>query len=466
MIPTWPGFEMKHTCRSISGVFAASILVGWSPSVLAGAPGVGGTISSDAPITAPWFEPEITTVPDPSTVPFHEPGVLFINFDGGQMQNCNGSNYAPNNCSTIMNDVVLPYSGSGSARAAVVQTMAADVSDFAVSVVDVRPAEDVDYDMVMVGDWDPPPDEGGFAGVAPTIDCWNTNRSETAFSLDLGSPSTVAKVVGQEAAHVWGLEHVDSPGDVLFPTTGGAADPSFEDACHQIVVLDGGIQPTEAVCADMHAVNCPDQPDHQNSYQDMMMVFGPPEPDMVGPLLEILSPMQDEEFPSGGDIEVRLRMEDNISPPLFEVYVSLDADEQGPQLGPKDYLGPELSFGLNALADGPHFLRIDLADQDGNLATASVDFHVGPETMPGDTGSPGDTTAGSADETGAGSNGDGLTDTGTGGGTTGDDDGGASQDDEQGCGCAASPVDARTPAGLALLLLLARSRRRRRQAGS
>jgi hypothetical protein len=115
--------------------------------------------------------------------------------------------------------------------------------------------------------------------------------------------------VGQEAAHVWGLEHVDSQNDLLFPTTGGAGDPSFEDACHQIVVLDGGIQPTEAACAEMHELNCPDVPDHQNSYQDMMMVFGPRTPDMSPPTLEIVAPTEGETFASGSTVEVRIMMQ-------------------------------------------------------------------------------------------------------------------------------------------------------------
>jgi MYXO-CTERM domain-containing protein len=426
-------------------------------------PGIAwGGEAEPIPTTAPWFAPRVGPAHAPDDL-FHTPGTLFINFDGGDMQSCNGSDWPADNCSTIMADTVLPYSGDAGTRAAIVQAMANDTADFAVTVVGERPVDDDQYDMVMVGNWDPPPDEGGFAGVAPTIDCYNQTRGETSFSLDIGGASIVAKVVGQEAAHVWGLEHVDSPSDLLFPTTGGASDPSFEDSCHQIVVLEGGIQPTEAACAEMHSFNCPDQPNYQNSYQDMMMVFGPSTPDVSPPTLEILSPTEGEGFASGAQIELRIHMVDDIAPPLFDVYASIDVDEQGDAVGTGDYRGPELSLPINGLADGEHLIRVDVADQSGNVASDLVHFVIGDDAV-GETGT-GAPSGSEGDSSGTppgGSDGDTGQSTEPTGGETGSPAPEADAADD-GCGCRATSSAAFAPL---IVLLLSVSRRRRRPSGT
>jgi MYXO-CTERM domain-containing protein len=412
-------------------------------------------LADDVPTTAPWFVPRVPAVEAPDDF-FHTPGTLYLNFEGAQMQSCNGSDWPVNNCSTIMNDVVLPYSGDASAREAVVQIMAADVEPFAVTIVGERPVDDDEYDMVMVGNWEPPPEEGGFAGVAPTIDCYNMTRGETSFSLDLGSASTVAKVVGQEAAHVWGLEHVDSPNDLLFPTTGGAGDPSFEDACHQIVVLDGGIQPTEANCAEMHELNCPDAPDHQNSYQDMMMVFGPRTPDMSAPTLEIVAPVEGETFASGSTVEVRIMMIDEVAPPLFEVYASIDADEMGALLD--DYRGPELVLPITALPDGEHLVRIDIQDQSGNPATDLVHFVIGGDAVDESSGGSDESSGGGEGTTSADSAESGMQLSSDGSTDASDTEAPANGSAAQGCSCRTTPRHTIATLGLLVLVL---SRRRR-----
>jgi MYXO-CTERM domain-containing protein len=390
--------------------------------------------------------------------------VLFINFDGGQMQSCNGSDWPVMNCSSIMNDMVLPYSGSEATRAAVVQLMAGDVEDFALTVVDTRPPDDTDYDMVMVGNWDPPPDRGGFAGVAPTIDCWNTNRAETAFSLDIGGATTIAKIVGQEAAHVWGLEHVDAATDLLFPTVGGADDPAFEDTCHTIVVLDGGITPTDAACPDMHSANCPDA-NTQNSYLDLLMVFGAPEPDITAPTITITAPAEGEVIPSGTDFELVVSVVDDLPPQLFDLYANVDVDEQGDMVGNGALYGPQFAFPIQNLPDGDHLVRIDAFDQDGNGGSAVVHFSVGQsagttEDGGADTGDEAGSGAGDDD----GDDGNEANDDAQGTGAGGDDEtsGGPDAAGDDGCGCAHTRG---TASPLALLALAGTRRRRRHQLG-
>jgi hypothetical protein len=409
------------------------------------------------PTTSPSFAPRISADVPPAGGLFHEPGVLFINFDGGQMVDCNGSDWPVMNCSTIMHDVVEPYSGDTATRAAVVQAMSNDVADFALTVVGDRPPDDTFYDMVMVGNWNPAPTEGGFAGIAPSIDCWNTNKAETSFSLDLGDASTVAKIVGQEAAHVWGLEHVDSASDILYPTVGGAADPAYEDECHHIVVIDGGIVDAEANCPDMHAANC-DEPDTQNSYRDLLMVFGPPGADVTAPTLEILSPTENEAFDSGASFDLTVRMIDDVPPQLFDIFANIDVDEQGAMLGAAQW-GPEVTTPVNGLPDGEHFIRIDIADQQGNPTTATVHFTIG--IAPADT-TGGSTDAGTDDGAGTTASTNATTSPSTDdGGTTDAGESTSSADagetDDGGCQCSATQRDA----ALLWIVPLAFARRRR-----
>src|SRR5690242_12771882 len=96
---------------------ASTIVLAWL--ALAGA----NARALAVPTTAPTFEPRVSVDVPPAGGLFHEPGVLFINFDGGQMVDCNGSDWPVMNCSTIMHDLVEPYSGDTATRAAVVQAM-------------------------------------------------------------------------------------------------------------------------------------------------------------------------------------------------------------------------------------------------------------------------------------------------------------------------------------------------------
>ncbi|HEY8380127.1 MAG TPA: hypothetical protein VIK91_26735, partial [Nannocystis sp.] len=152
-----------------------------------------------APGTAVAGEPDDLAAPIPITSPYHQPlhlntdleqppvrageWVVFTNFDGGKMNWCGWGNNSPqNNCSMIFQGTVLPFSGDAARRAAVVQIIRNDFKPFNILVTDIRP-QSGDYDMEMIGDWNPPP-QGGFAGIAPSLDCFNGNGGEVSFTLD------------------------------------------------------------------------------------------------------------------------------------------------------------------------------------------------------------------------------------------------------------------------------------------
>lgn len=430
------------------------------------------------PFAARAGEPDDLAAPIPITSPYHEPlvfgteapppqqaggWIVFTNFDGGDMNGCGwGNNQPQNNCSTIFQGTVLPFSGSRAQRAAVVQVIRNDFRDFNIDVTDVRPASG-DYDMEMIGDWMPAPN-GGFAGVAPSLDCFNSEGGEVSFTLDYtGTASGIAKAVLQEIAHTWGLEHVDSKGDLLYPTTQSVSDPSFKDECLQIVRLDdmGNTVPEDCVCCNQHAQFCAG--DMQNSYRELLALFGESVPDLTAPTLSITSPAEGSTVEPSFNLD--FSVEDNKTPELLIVNIaavgpsSFEAD-------PNSFPSPsELSFPISGVAPGEYTITISVKDGDKNETVGSVNFTVKGEPEPETTtGAPAPTTGEPEQTSGE------LVTTGDGGGDAGDDTGlpdtsGPSSDGqdpsgEEGCSCRSDAVPGAP--GLLLLLGLFGARRRAR----
>ncbi len=431
-------------------------------------------LAPNTPISAPWFAPQVLggDLPPPVAA---QAGLLFVNFDGGEMNGCGWGNNDPhNNCSTIMHDTVLPYSGDTGKRAAVVQSMRKDFKDFNIKVTDQRPGNNVDYDMEMIGDWNPAPD-GGFAGVAPSIDCFNSNGGETSFTLDYtSSAGGIARAALQEVAHTWGLEHVDNEGDLLYPTTAGVADPAFKDECFQIVQLNQANQPepSNAQCTTQHKQYC-GVGTKQNSYRELLQIFGPAIPDLTAPTLKITAPMEGAEIE--GDVELKFEAADEQSPMLLTVSIvgmgpaSFDAPV-------KNYASPAaLTFPIDGLPPGAYSVTVGVADESKNLSEATVHFTIVEAPVEGSAGSDGSTgetgassTGGPADpggeDTGAADPTTGTVDPTTGAGVPGtstSDGAGGSDDGDDGCSCRGADTRSLTPL---LLLPLALGLRRRRGA--
>lgn len=425
------------------------------------------------PVSAPWYTPMVLNADAPPPLAA-QPWILYTNFDGGQMEWCGfGNNDPKGNCSHIMQDTVLPFTGDAGRRAAVVQVIRQDFKDFNISVTDVRPPDSVDYDMEMIGDWSPAPG-GGFAGVAPSIDCWNGDGGEVSFTLDYTSSATgIAKAVLQEAAHTWGLEHVDSKLDLLYPTTESVVDPTFVDECFQIVQLDDNNQPVPsgAQCGQQHTMFCGSNT-KQNSYQELLQIFGPHEADLTAPVVEISEPAEGAVL--GGSFDLKISASDNQTPQLLVLGLNLE----GPKMlatDPASYPAPaELTFPIKGLPAGDYTATVEVEDEDGNLATDVVHFTVMGATEPGDStgGDEPGATATSADTTGepttaapdepttAAPTPDPTT--GPVDATTGpapDTSGGA--DGDEGCSCRSQGA-APTPLALLALLGLVRARRRPR----
>ena len=422
-------------------------------------------LTAEIPTSAPWFRPEVLNADAPPPLAA-QPGLLFVNYDGGDMNGCGwGNNDPKNNCSVIFQGTVLPFSGDAGKRAAVVQYLRKDFSEFNIAVTDVRPGNNVDYDMEMVGDWNPAP-EGGFAGVAPSIDCFNNDGGEVSFTLDYTSSAAgIAKAILQEVAHTWGLEHVDSPGDLLYPTTAGNADPTYQDECFQIVQLNQANQvvPDTGQCKQQHLQFC-DSSDKQNSFRELLQLFGPSVPDLTPPTVSIVQPTQGAQLE--GPFDLQIMAADEHTPQLLGVTIAA----VGPSpfaLETTHYPSPsDLKFPLKGLTAGDYTVTVTITDEDNNQSDAQVSFTVLAPSAPttdGDTGpasTSGDETSGTP-TTGSEA---GDADTGTSGTSSAPADsdssessGPASDSSDDGCSCRHG-----SPGALALWLPLVFGLRRGR----
>jgi hypothetical protein len=312
------------------------------------------------------------------------PTVLFINFDGPFMNGGCG-NDSRNDCSTLFPNVQFdPYPGDQGMRASVVQAARADVLDFGVVVVGERPTIG-DYAMVVVGT----PAGGAPAnigGVAPGIDCGNTVPNLTSFAFNVGSgPNGISTVVHQEAAHTWGLEHVDDNSDNLFPTTSGAQDKKYTDECHR-VVSNTELDPTFSGCNAIHTMFC--EENFQNSYQEMLLLFGPPIADAVPPSVSIEAPTDGQVLQFDEDFELVMILDDDRRPQVLDTAILFDDVEATTALLPDDMHVFPVNGGPSplghGLGNGPHTIRVEIVDEAGNPATDEVTFVI--EGAPEDVG--------------------------------------------------------------------------------
>lgn len=366
----------------VSSSMAAILWIAGSGLVVP-SPSVPGPAPVDPPPGLPITDPAHAPIlmglghePDVQAA-FNSPTLLFVNFDGPFLNGGCG-NDSQGDCSTIFpNTQFQPFPGDDATKAAVVQATREDVEDFGVIVVGERPPAGNPYAMVVVG----VPQSGapgGIGGVAPGIDCGNTNPNITSFSFLVNSgPNVQATVIHQEAAHTWGLEHVDDDSDNLFPSTGGVTDPKYRDTCSQ-VVANVQLDPISASCNSVHTMFCGSN--QQNSYQEMLLLFGPPILDDVAPSVVIVTPTAGQVFEYTEDFDLTVTLDDDRRPQVLSTQVYFD-DVKAADVS---LINSTLTFPVNAgdppsghgLSNGPHTIRVDIADEAGNPASAEVTFEI------------------------------------------------------------------------------------------
>jgi hypothetical protein len=285
-------------------------------------------VSRGMPVPVPTDAPRLNALGDPDRA---SQGVIFINFDGAYLSD--GWDDATQDITQISECAgdFAPY-GDGPMRDAVVQAVRSDWGDFGMTITDSRPASGP-YTMNMTGPSNP--FGGGVIGIAP-LDCDDEQtHSNITFAFhsanDGFSAAEQATTISQEVAHSYGLEHVDEPGDIMNPYNAGG-DASFLDTC--IAVVDGG------ACPGQHQAEC-GSGYSQNSYRELLTLFGPSSPDGVAPTVTITFPLDGQEFAAGASFAVMVDANDDhalSSVTLFKDGAEVGADTSEPYAWQLDVL--------------------------------------------------------------------------------------------------------------------------------
>lgn len=296
--------------------------------------------------------------------------ILYVNFDGGVLLGGCG-NQAHLNCSTLadlFDGYVGPFAGNETQRISILQATRKALADFGVRVVVERPPDDVDYTMVMYGDLGPQ----DFAGIAPYIDCEDVHANDTSFCAAFDTSNTGSTVILQEAAHTWGLEHVDAEFDVLNPFKSSGLHQTFTDECHRIV-SNTDLQPTPGACNQVHTMFC--DTGFQNSWREMKYLFGDPITDTTKPELEITSPLDGETFVSPITIPLLGTITDDLDPQFYTIQLFLD----GQPVPNSERTDVDLDLLIENPAPGDYQLGVQILDEAGNAGYAEVAFTILPK---------------------------------------------------------------------------------------
>lgn len=299
---------------------------------------------------------------------------LFVNFDGVDLGSCNPSN-SKKNCHWYNNDPIAPFSGDTQSRVAIVQAMRRHTEAFGIRITTLRP-DDGDYAMVVYGGTE---EEFGALGSAPAGDCLDTLPNEIAFAhLDgelapwIVAGSTTAL---HEAAHTWGLDHIDLPTEIMYPE-GDNTPTAFDDRCHRIVA-DTSLADGEPSCPELGVELC-DAAGQQNSHAVLTRLFGPPYVDTTAPAIELVSPDDGEYFQAPADFEVVLDVVDDLHPQAYTMWTWYG---DGPRPDdPTTTVSP--GFRVDGLPVGTWSFHVALADEAGNETQLDFEIEVGVEPPP------------------------------------------------------------------------------------
>jgi len=434
------------------------------------------------------------------------PGILILAMDGVTIKpNCGGPQDANGalNCSPLVDSVVdFPAAGNDQTKSAIFQAMLGFYNDFDLVISTSRPPEWVPYTLSVIGGTSGlAGHENGVCGIA-NVACDGAKRNHVSLTFSQSCPGDAALTAGQETAHNWGLEHTDVQSDIMYPFVVGAG--KFQDMCMDISHATGS---GTTQCTYVHELYCPEgQGEQQNSYGELMGVFGPKKQDTTKPTIVSISPADGSQFTSKDSITVTATLADDsnflgVKWDWLEGRPDAYADGYNRctnQVCTDDFNAwkpidePYDLITLKSPPAGHYSFKLEAMDAYGNYVTQTIAFDVveGGETSESAT-STATATATASDATGDESASAGDTDTPTSGATSGDEptggdatdatnatsatsatnpSGGGSftnatnidtmdEGDEEGCACRSSAP----PAGLALLLALGLVPRRRRR---
>lgn len=394
--------------------------------------------------------------------PVHR-ATTFLNFFGGPLSN--GGNASEGQSPCVQGKIEYPgFKGGEQAALAIIQVFKDAAEPFGLRIAfDAFPPKHLPYSQVMMGGR--PQLIGlpnGVLGVACNLDCGDSWWRDTtfAFTEETNNVGILGTTALQEAAHAWGLDHIDGENNIMFPyaTPGSKV---WADTCTPYNDATGAIG-----CQYVHEQFCPEG--SQNDVAELSAFFGPDSPDTVAPTVVMMSPTEGQQYKAGDTVHIEVEVSDDYEGFGWRLMV--------PELGQEQpvYNGQKI-WDLPAPPKGSYTIRVEAIDHDRNVGFAEAKIFV--DTVPGEENTTGDapTTSESdsssdaeatADESAEASGGE-SSDGGSSISATAADseDAGIETGEGKGCGCQSTGAAGATGAWL-LLFAGALGRRRRRSAGS
>lgn len=327
----------------------------------------------DAPLP-----PRPTALTDGPRVSTREVGAtttLFVNFDGVELGSCTPSD-SKRNCHWYNNEEPIPpFSGTQQTKVSVLQAMRRDAADYGIRITGLRPTEG-DYTMVIYGGTE---EKYGALGSAPPGDCLDQLPNQIAFAHVDGELNDWinggATTALHEAAHSWGLDHIETDRTIMFPS-GNNEPTTFLDGCSTIVENTALTPATEVSCADLNAELCGD-PNQQHSRALLERLFGGPYVDSTPPTVDLVEPRDGQYFQAPAEFDVVLDIRDDLHPQLYQASFWL-GDDPKPEGKPftEDY------FSVTQLPIGTWDFHVELVDEAGHAARLDFTIEVGEDPPP------------------------------------------------------------------------------------
>lgn len=304
------------------------------------------------------------------------PTTLYVNFDGIELDECEPSN-SKKNCHWYNNDKEFPpFSGTLQTQISVLQAMRKDVTDYGIRVTATRPPADEDYTMVIYGGTEA---EYSALGSAPAGDCGDQLPNQIVFAHVDGELNTWinggATTALHEAAHSWGLDHIDAERSIMLPA-GNNAPVTFAHLC-AAVVEDTQLTPGEAACPEVNAMFC-DDPDQQDGPQILTHLFGSGYIDTQTPTVTLVEPGHGMYFQAPAEFDVVLQIEDDLHPQAYSMSAWIGGED--PPDRPQVLVEP--GFSVTQLPIGEWDFHIVIADEAGNAAKVEFTVIVGEDPPP------------------------------------------------------------------------------------
>lgn len=300
---------------------------------------------------------------------------LYVNFEGVELSECNPSD-SRRDCSWYnFEEPFPPFSGTIQTQVGVLQAMRSDVADYGIRVTAQRP-ESGNYTMVVYGGTEA---EYGALGSAPAGDCDDEVPNQIAFAhLDGELNEWVnggATTALHEAAHSWGLDHIDAEGSVMFPS-GNNSPTFFRDEC-DLMVEDTELNPGQSSCPELNMAQCGDS-SRQNAAARLTRLFGPAYVDMEAPIVELLEPQDGQYFQAPANFDVVFETIDDQHPQAYSVWAWLGDDPRPAD----DSVRVDPGFSVTDLPIGIWDFHVVVADEAGNETRVDFTIEVGEDPPP------------------------------------------------------------------------------------